>query len=109
MGGAAGAAAGSVGPGCHRRRCGAPPVMVVVVEHRDRLAGFGTGQLDALVAAAGRQLLAADPGATSDDLARDMTEVLASLCARRYGRRGARNRVLRAGNGAWHAGVGAGA
>jgi len=31
-----------------------------------------------------------------DDLVRDMTEVLTSFCARLYGRRGARNRALRA-------------
>jgi putative resolvase len=30
------------------------------------------------------------------DLVRDMVEVLTSLCARLYGRRGARNRALKA-------------
>ena len=83
--------------------------MVVVVEYRDRLAGFGAGQLDASLAAAGRRVLVADPGAASDDLARDMTGLLASVCARRCGRGGARNRALRAVTGAGHAGVGAGA
>ena len=38
----------------------------------------------------------ADDGETTDDLVRDMIEVLTSFCARLYGRRGARNRALRA-------------
>jgi putative resolvase len=37
-----------------------------------------------------------DPGETADDLVRDMIEVLTSMCARLYGRRGARNRAMRA-------------
>ena len=37
-----------------------------------------------------------DPGETSDDLVGDMVEVLTNFCARLYGRRGARNRALRA-------------
>ena len=40
--------------------------------------------------------MVADPGETTDDLVRDTTEVLASMCARLYGRRGARNRAMRA-------------
>jgi putative resolvase len=38
----------------------------------------------------------ADDGETTDDLVRDMIEVLTSFCARLDGRRGARNRALRA-------------
>lgn len=37
-----------------------------------------------------------DEGETADDLVRDMIEVLTSMCARLYGRRGARNRAMRA-------------
>jgi putative resolvase len=37
-----------------------------------------------------------DPGETTDDLVRDMTEVLTSFCARLYGRRGAANRAEKA-------------
>ena len=73
-----------------------PTVAVVVVEHRDRLAHFGVEQLQAALAAHGRRLLVADPIETTDDLVRDMVEVLTSFCARLYGRRGARNRALRA-------------
>ena len=37
-----------------------------------------------------------DPGETTDDLVRDMIEVLTGFCARLPGRLGARNRALRA-------------
>ncbi len=37
-----------------------------------------------------------DPGEVDDDLVRDMTEVLTSLCARLYGRRSAKNRAEKA-------------
>ncbi len=67
-----------------------------MVEHRNRLARFGTAHLEAALAAHGRKVVAADPGETTGDLVRDMIEVLTSMCARLYGRRGARNRALRA-------------
>ena len=50
-------------------------------------------------------MLVADPGETADDLVRDMIEVLTSMCARLYGRRGARNRAMRAVTAAKKAGV----
>ena len=71
-------------------------VATIVVEHRDRLARVGVEHLEAALAAHGRRLLVADPEETTDDLVRDMIEVLTSFCARLYGRRGARNRALRA-------------
>jgi putative resolvase len=37
-----------------------------------------------------------DPEETTDDLVRDITEVLTSMCARLYGRRSAKNRAARA-------------
>jgi len=79
-----------------RRLLADPTVTTIVVEHRDRLARFGVEQLQAALSAHGRRVLVADPGETSDDLVRDMVEVLTSFCARLYGRRGARNRALRA-------------
>lgn len=41
-------------------------------------------------------MLVVDAGEVDDELVRDMTEVLTSFCARLHGRRGARNRALRA-------------
>jgi len=63
----------------------------------------------AALAAQGRRVLVAGPGETAGDLVRDMIEVLTSMCARRYGRRGARDRALRAVTAARKAGVDAAA
>ena len=79
-----------------RRILSDPSAGVLVVEHRDRLARFGVEHLEAAFAAHGRKIVVADPGEGADDLVRDMIEVLTSLCARLYGRRGARNRAMRA-------------
>src|SRR5919199_3026111 len=65
-----------------------PTVAVIVVEHRDRLAHFGVEQLQAALAATGRRIVVAEDGETTDDLVRDVVEVLTSFCARRYGRAG---------------------
>ena len=73
-----------------------PTVATIVVERRDRLARFGVEQLQAALAAHGRRIVVADDGEITDDLVRDMVEVLTSFCARLYGRGGARNRALRA-------------
>lgn len=79
-----------------RRVLSDPDAKVIVVEHRDRLACFGVEHLEAALAAQGRRIAVADPGETTDDLVRDMIDVLTSMCARLYGRRGARNRAMRA-------------
>lgn len=73
-----------------------PDAMVIVVGHRDRLARLGVEQLQAALTAQGRRIVVADPGETTDDLVRDMIEVLTLMCARLYGRRGARHRAMRA-------------
>jgi putative resolvase len=73
-----------------------PAISTIVVEHRDRLARFGVAYLDAALRAQGRRVLVIDPGETTDDLGQDMVDVLTAFCARLYGRRSARNRVLRA-------------
>ncbi len=79
-----------------RRILSDPDATVIVVEHRDRLARFGVEHLQAALAAQGRRIVVAHAGETTDDLVRDMIEVLTSMCARLYGRCGARNRALRA-------------
>ena len=79
-----------------RRILSDPSATVIVVEHRDRLSRFSVEQLESALAAAGRRVLVSDPGETADDLVRDMMEVLTSMCARLYGRCGARNRAMRA-------------
>ena len=73
-----------------------PGATVVVVEHRDRLARLGVEHLEAALSAQGRRIEVADPGGSTDDLVCGMIEVLTSMCACLSGRRGARNRVMRA-------------
>ena len=73
-----------------------PSVSVIAVEHRDRFARFGAEYVEAALHAQGRRLLVADPSEVDDDLVRDVTEILTSLCARLYGRRAAADRAARA-------------
>ncbi|MFF0206149.1 IS607 family transposase [Streptomyces sp. NPDC005017] len=73
-----------------------PQAAVIVVEHRDRLARFGVEHLEAVLSASGRRLVVLDAAETTDDLIRDITEALTSMCARLYGRRGAKSRAERA-------------
>jgi putative resolvase len=73
-----------------------PQAAVIVVEHRDRLARFGVEYLEAALSASGRRLVVLDPSETTDDLVRDITEVMTSMCARLYGRRSGKNRAARA-------------
>jgi predicted site-specific integrase-resolvase len=84
----------------HRRKFLAllrdPAVTVIVVEHRDRFARFGAEYVEAALSAQGRRLAVVDPSEVDDDLVRDVTEILTSLCARLYGQRAARNRAARA-------------
>src|SRR5215472_17184145 len=62
----------------------------------DRFARFGAEYVEAALAAQGRRPLVVDPSEVDDDLVRDVTEILTSLCARLYGRRAAANRARRA-------------
>jgi predicted site-specific integrase-resolvase len=84
----------------HRRKflalLGDPSVRRIVVEHRDRFCRFGFEYLEAALAAQGRELVVADSAEVDDDLVRDMTEILTSMCARLYGKRAAQDRAKRA-------------
>ena len=68
----------------------------IVVEHSDRFARFGAEYVQAALEADGRRLLVVDPAEVDEDLVRDVTEILTSLCARLYGKRAATNRAARA-------------
>ena len=71
------------------RLLGDQAVTTIVVERRDRFAWFGAEYIEAALAASGRRLLVANPAGADDDLVRDVTGILTSLCSRLYGRRGA--------------------
>jgi putative resolvase len=86
------------------RVVGDPEVGTIVVEHRDRLARVGVEHQGAVLAGRGRRVVVAESSPRMDDLVRDMVEVLTAMCARLYGRRGARNRAMRAvtATNRWH-------
>jgi len=73
-----------------------PSVRTIVVEHRDRLARFGSEYIESALAASGRKLIVVDQAEMKDDLVQDMIAVLTSFCARLYGRRSAKNRAAKA-------------
>ena len=88
-----------VGSGLNDRRRGLaalladPGVGTLVVEHRDRLARFGVGQLQQALAAQDRKVLVVDDAELADDLVRDMIELMTCFSARLYGRRSAAHRA----------------
>jgi putative resolvase len=55
-----------------------------------------TELVEAALSAHERRLVVLDDSEVTDDLVRDMVEVLTSFCARLYGRRSARDRALKA-------------
>ncbi len=52
----------------------APEYGAVLVEHRDRLAQFGSESSEAARAASGRRLVVMEPDEAKDDLAQDMLD-----------------------------------
>ena len=79
-----------------RRVIADPTVKVIVVEHRERLCRFGFEYVEAALAGRGARIVVMDQDEVEDDLVRDVTEVMTSLCARLYGRRSAKRRAERA-------------
>ena len=73
-----------------------PHVGTIIVEHRDRLARFGSEYIESALRASGRNVLIVDTTEMKDDLVQDMIDVLTSFCARLYGRRSARNKAMKA-------------
>jgi len=69
---------------------------ILVVEHRDRLARFGSEYVESALKASNRKVVVVNDTEMKDDLVQDMVDVLTSFCARLYGRRAARNRAKRA-------------
>ena len=73
-----------------------PTIGAIVVEHRDRLARFGSEYMEAALQSTGRKVVVVDEKERKDDLVPDLIEVLTSFCARRYGRRSAKNKAKKA-------------
>ena len=73
-----------------------PEVTTIVVEHRDRFARFGVEYVAAALDANHRRMAVVADAEVDDDLVRDMTKLMTSLCAWLYGRRSAKNRAEKA-------------
>ena len=73
-----------------------PSVSIILVEHRDRLARFGSEYIIAALEASNRMVEIVNEAECKDDLDQDMVDVLTSFCARLYGKRAAKNRAMRA-------------
>ena len=57
---------------------------------------FGLEYVEAALAAQGRRVVVIDDAEITDDIVRDLHEVIVSMCARRYGKRAAKNRAKKA-------------
>lgn len=73
-----------------------PHITTIIVEHKDRLGRMNVELVQACLAAHDRHLIVIDPDEVESDLVSDMVEVLTSFCARLYGKRGAKNRAVKA-------------
>ncbi len=73
-----------------------PSLSIIVVEHRDRLARFGSEYIISALSASKRKVFIMNDTECKDDLVQDMIDVLTSFCVRLYGRRSAKNRAQKA-------------
>jgi len=73
-----------------------PAVGTILVEHRDRLSRFGVEYIEAALVSQGRSIVVADETEEMADIWQDFIDVVTSMYARIYGRRGARNRAKKA-------------
>lgn len=73
-----------------------PSVGTILVEHRDRLARFGVEYIEAALLSQGRSIIVADETEETADIWADFIDLVTSMCARIYGKRGARNRARKA-------------
>ncbi|NCA89890.1 MAG: IS607 family transposase [Gammaproteobacteria bacterium] len=73
-----------------------PDITAIVVEHRERLVRFGFEYVEAALAAQNRKIIVIEPDEMTDDIVRDLHEVIVSMCARLYGKRSAKHRAQKA-------------
>lgn len=61
---------------------------IIVVEHKDRLARFGTNYIEKLLSLDNRKIEVINPQMNEkDDLMQDFVSIITSFCARLYGKR----------------------
>jgi len=73
-----------------------PSVGTILVEHKDRLARFGVEYIEAAMMSQGMSIMVADDTEEMADIWQDFIDVVTSMCARIYGKRGARGWAKRA-------------
>ena len=73
-----------------------PDERMILVEHKDRLSRFGFEFIEAALVSQGRNIIVTDEPEETGDVWQDFVDVVTSMCARIYGRRGAKNRARRA-------------
>ena len=78
------------------RLLGNAQVQTILVEHRDRLMRFGFEYVESALAAQGRKIVVMQAEEMTDDIVRDLHEVIVSMCSRLYGKRSAKNRAQKA-------------
>lgn len=78
------------------RLLGNAQVQTILVEHRDRLMRFGFEYVESALAAQGRKVVVMEAEEMTDDVVRDLHEVIVSMCARLYGQRSAGHRAQKA-------------
>ena len=67
---------------------------IIVVEHKDRLARFGTNYIEKLLALDGRKIIVVNNAESErDDLMQDFVSIITSFCARLYGIRRSRRKT----------------
>lgn len=72
-----------------------PEVGTIVVENRDRLARMNVELIESALAASGREIVYIEDS-REEDTVQDVVDFMTSVCARMYGKRGAKKRAERA-------------
>ncbi len=70
-----------------------PSIGTIIVEYRDRGTRFGWNSITTLMEVQGRHIEAVFPNETKDDLVSNFVNIITSMAARIYGRRGSRRKA----------------
>jgi putative resolvase len=66
---------------------------VIICEHTDRLARFGTNTIEAMLNAYGRKLIVIDKTELNNDIVKDLVDIITCFCAKIYGKRSGKNKA----------------
>ncbi len=68
----------------------------IIVEHKDRLSRFGFNIIETLFKSNNREIIVTNNSDLKEDLVQDFIDIVTSMCAKIYGKRGAKNRANKA-------------